>query len=122
MYASGTALARDARELAESSTIAAHRLMVLAGGVAANLSGPLVTEAAREGDPAAVEIYPAMGRWLGRGVASLARMDQYSFRTKVSISRSRSQTRRSATDWTRPADRAPGSLRHSTGDRVKPTR
>ncbi len=72
MYASGTALARDARELAESSTIAAHRLMVLAGGVAANLSGPLVTEAAREGDPAAVEIYTAMGRWLGRGVASLA--------------------------------------------------
>ena len=41
---------------------------------------------------------------------------------KVSISNSRSQTRRSATDWTRPAERAPGSLRHSTGESVKPTR
>ena len=26
------------------------------------------------------------------------------------------------TDWTRPADLAPGSLRHSTGDSVNPTR
>ena len=29
---------------------------------------------------------------------------------------------RSATDCTRPAERLPGSFRHSTGDRVKPTR
>jgi hypothetical protein len=49
-------------------------------------------------------------------------MDQYSLGLKVSISYSRSQTRRSATDWTRPAERAPGSLRHRTGERVKPTR
>jgi glucokinase len=72
MYASGRALARDARELADVSPMGAHRLMALAGGDLNRLTGPLVTEAAREGDPAAVEIYTAMGRWLGRGLASLA--------------------------------------------------
>ena len=57
-----------------------------------------------------------------RGVPRMAAICQYSSRMKRSISSSRSQTRRSATDCTRPAERAPGSLRHSTGDRVKPTR
>ncbi|HEV7657665.1 MAG TPA: ROK family glucokinase [Mycobacteriales bacterium] len=71
-YASGTALARDARELAEVSPVAAHRLLQLAGGDPAALTGTDVTAAAREGDPAAVEIFTAMGRWLGRGIASLA--------------------------------------------------
>ena len=47
---------------------------------------------------------------------------QYSRLLKTSISASRSQIRRSATDCTRPAERLPGSLRHSTGERVKPTR
>lgn len=72
MYASGTALARDAQELAAIAPVAAHRMMELAGGNPENLTGPLVTQAAREGDPAAIEIYTEMGRWLGRGLASLA--------------------------------------------------
>jgi glucokinase len=72
MYASGRALARDARELADVSPVGAHRLMTLAKGDLNQLTGPLVTQAAREGDPAAVEIYTAMGRWLGRGLANLA--------------------------------------------------
>ncbi len=72
MYASGTALARDARELADVSPVAAHRLLELAGDDPEALTGPLVTAAAREGDPAAVEIYTAMGQWLGRGLANLA--------------------------------------------------
>jgi glucokinase len=72
MYASGTALAHDARELAAIAPVSAHRLMELADGEPANLTGPLVTQAAREGDPAAIEIYTAMGRWLGRGLANLA--------------------------------------------------
>ena len=71
-YASGTALARDARELAEISTVAAHRLLELAGGQPSRLTGAHVTSAAREGDGAAVEIFTAMGRWLGRGIANLA--------------------------------------------------
>jgi glucokinase len=72
MYASGTALARDARELAAIAPVSAHRLMQLANGDPDQLTGPLVTQAAREGDPAAVDIYTAMGRWLGRGLANLA--------------------------------------------------
>jgi len=72
MYASGTALAHDARELAAVAPVAAHRLLELAGGDPAALTGLLVTEAAREEDPAAIEIYTAMGRWLGRGLANLA--------------------------------------------------
>jgi glucokinase len=72
MYASGTALAHDARELAAVAPVAADRLMQLAEGDLNRLTGPLVTEAAREGDPAAIEIYTTMGRWLGRGLANLA--------------------------------------------------
>jgi glucokinase len=72
MYASGSALARDARELAEVSPVAAHRLLQLVDGDPAALTGLDVTIAAREGDPAAVEIFTAMGRWLGRGIADLA--------------------------------------------------
>ena len=56
------------------------------------------------------------------GVVSTALTVQYSRARKASISISRSTIRRSATDWTRPAERAPGSLRQSTGERVKPTR
>jgi glucokinase len=72
MYASGRALARDARELADVSPVAAHRLLELAGGQLTGLTGQIVTTAAREGDPAAVEIYTTMGQWLGRGLANLA--------------------------------------------------
>jgi glucokinase len=72
MYASGSALARDARELAEVSPVAAHRLLQLVDGDPTVLTGTDVTIAAREGDPAAVEIFTAMGRWLGRGIADLA--------------------------------------------------
>ncbi|MEO6503880.1 MAG: ROK family glucokinase [Jatrophihabitantaceae bacterium] len=72
MYASGRALARDATELAAVSPVGAHRLLELANGDPDQLTGQLVTQAAREGDPAAVEIYTGMGRWLGRGLASLA--------------------------------------------------
>jgi glucokinase len=72
MYASGTALARDARELAEASPVSAHRLLELAGGDPAALTGTDVTTAAQEGDPAAVEIFTTVGRWLGYGIASLA--------------------------------------------------
>jgi glucokinase len=71
MYASGRALARDAREVAEESPIAAARMVDLAGSVE-NLSGPVVTAAAAAGDPAARSLCTAMGRWLGRGLANLA--------------------------------------------------
>ncbi|MCW2494379.1 ROK family glucokinase [Jatrophihabitans sp.] len=71
MYASGRALARDARELADESPMAARRLLELAGS-RDNLSGPVVAKAAAEGDPAALSLCTTMGRWLGRGLANLA--------------------------------------------------
>jgi glucokinase len=72
MYASGRALARDARELANESPVTAARMVELAGGSINGLDGPVVTAAAAEGDAAALSIYTTMGRWLGRGLASLA--------------------------------------------------
>lgn len=71
MYASGRALARDARELALESPAAAARMIDLAGSVG-GLSGAVVTAAAAAGDPAAESICTTMGRWLGRGLANLA--------------------------------------------------
>jgi glucokinase len=71
MYASGRALARDARELAADSPIAAAGMIELAGSVD-NLTGPVVTAAAAAGDQAAQSICTTMGRWLGRGLANLA--------------------------------------------------
>jgi glucokinase len=71
MYASGRALARDARELAAESPMAAARMLELAGSVE-GLTGPVVTAAADAGDPAAQSICTTMGRWLGRGLANLA--------------------------------------------------
>jgi len=71
MYASGRALARDARELARESPVAARRLLELAGSID-QLSGPVVAAAAAEGDPAALSLCTTMGRWLGRGLANLA--------------------------------------------------
>ncbi|MDT4892654.1 MAG: glucokinase [Pseudonocardiales bacterium] len=71
MYASGRALARDARELATESPVAAARLLTVAGSIDA-LDGPTVTAVAAEGDPAASSICVTMGRWLGRGLANLA--------------------------------------------------
>ncbi len=71
MYASGRALARQARELAASSPMAAARMLAIAGSVD-GLSGPVVTAAAAEGDPAALSICTDMGRWLGRGLANIA--------------------------------------------------
>ena len=62
-------------------------------------------------------------RWsaAGKAAPSAGRISaptvQYRRATKASIAASRSQTRRSATDCTRPAERQPGSLRQSTGDR-----
>lgn len=71
MYASGRALARDARELVAESPVAGARMLELAGSAEA-ITGPVVTGAALAGDPAARSICTTMGRWLGRGLATLA--------------------------------------------------
>ena len=71
-YASGSALVREARELVASGTPHAARLSELCAGDPAALSGPDVTRAAAEGDPAAVELLADLGAWIGEGVASVA--------------------------------------------------
>ncbi len=71
-YGSGNALASQARELAASGAVTALRLLELAGGRADLITGQLVTNAANEGDPAAVELLEELGRWVGEGIASLA--------------------------------------------------
>jgi glucokinase len=71
-YASGTALVREARDLAAANSPLAERLLELAGGRSEAITGPLVTQAAKEGDPTAVELFEDMGQWLGAGLATLA--------------------------------------------------
>jgi len=70
-YASGNALVRDARELVVADSPVAHTLRDMADGDASKLSGPLVTAAARAGDPLAAELLADIGRWLGVGLAGM---------------------------------------------------
>jgi glucokinase len=71
-YASGNALVREARELAAARSPVAHGLLSLVDGDASRITGPLVTQAAKDGDPAAGELLEDVGRWLGTGLAGLA--------------------------------------------------
>jgi glucokinase len=71
-YCSGTALVRAAREVAQERPADAGRLLDLAHGDIANIDGPVVTKAAQEGDPAAVDCFDEIGRWLGQGLADIA--------------------------------------------------
>ena len=70
-YASGNALVRDAREVVVTNSPMAHRLRAMAGPDGSELTGPMVTEAARDGDPLATELLADMGRWLGLGLANM---------------------------------------------------
>lgn len=71
-YSSGTALVRAAREIARERPADAVRLLELAGGDVDAINGPIVTQAAQEGDAAAIDCFEEIGRWLGQGIADLA--------------------------------------------------
>jgi len=71
-YASGNVLGREARELARAGSPVTVPLMERVGGDVDALVGPLITEAARDGDPCAIELFEDVGRWLGIGLANLA--------------------------------------------------
>ncbi|RYV50321.1 ROK family glucokinase [Pengzhenrongella frigida] len=71
-YTSGSALVRDAQAAVLTEPERAHRLVELAGGDSARLTGPHVTLAAQEGDPLAIELLAELGRWIGEGSASVA--------------------------------------------------
>ena len=70
-YASGTALVRDTRDQARQGSLIARTLVDRAGGQVEAITGPLITEAAREGDAFAREQLATLGRWIGEGIASL---------------------------------------------------
>ena len=71
-YASGSALVREARAVAASQPARAVRLLELAGGDPAAITGPMVTAAAHEGDALATALLAEVGRWVGAGSATVA--------------------------------------------------
>ena len=71
-YASGNALVREARSLFSANSPIASDLLDRVEGVPGNLTGPLITQAARDGDPTACELLAEIGHWLGVGIANLA--------------------------------------------------
>lgn len=71
-YASGNALVREARSLAADRRSEAGLLLSLGDGTPEGVQGHEVTEAARAGDPIAIEAFSNVGSWLGRGLADLA--------------------------------------------------
>ena len=68
-FASGSGLARLAREAAEAGR--GHRLVELAGGDVENVRGEHVTRAATEGDAEAIEVFRDFGWWAALGIANL---------------------------------------------------
>jgi glucokinase len=71
-YASGHALVREARELAAADSAVIQGLLDRVGGDVYGITGPLITEAANDGDPVAVELFEGIGAWLGIGIANLS--------------------------------------------------
>jgi glucokinase len=71
-YASGNALVREARSLLSADSPIASDLLDRVEGQSGNLTGPLITQAARDGDPTARELLAEIGSWLGVGIANLA--------------------------------------------------
>lgn len=70
-YASGSALVREARQIAANGVPAAAGLLERAGGDVEGIDGPMITLAARDGDAFAIGRLAELGRWLGEGIASL---------------------------------------------------
>jgi glucokinase len=71
-YASGNALVREARTLMTANSPMATDLLDRVDGDPGALTGPMITQAAREGDPTATELLTEIGQWLGLGIANLA--------------------------------------------------
>ena len=70
-YASGSALVREARQIATNGVPAAAALLARAGGSVEAIDGPMISEAARDGDAFAIARLAELGHWLGSGIASL---------------------------------------------------
>jgi len=68
-YASGSGLARLAREAAVGGRV--HRVLEIAGGDPEAVRGEMVMQAAREGDTDALAVIDEFGRWVALGLVNL---------------------------------------------------
>jgi glucokinase len=73
-YASGSALVRFAQAAAKELPDNAGKLLALAGGAVDAITGPMVTQAARAGDPASLGAFDQVGYWLGNSMADLVQV------------------------------------------------
>jgi glucokinase len=73
-YASGSALVRIAREGAALDPDGAARLLAAAGGDPRQITGPMVTGAARDGDPVAVDAFDRIAAWLAISLVDLVQI------------------------------------------------
>ncbi|MER0245977.1 ROK family glucokinase [Streptomyces sp. HSW2009] len=71
-YASGRALVRYARQRAAAAPENATVLLGLGDGTPAGIEGKHVSQAARSGDPVAIDSFRELARWAGSGLADLA--------------------------------------------------
>ncbi|UNO42546.1 ROK family glucokinase [Streptomyces sp. MST-110588] len=71
-YASGRALLRYARQRAFATPENAKVLLSLGDGTSEGIEGKHVSEAARQGDPVAIDSFRELARWAGAGLADLA--------------------------------------------------
>ncbi|MDN5851689.1 MAG: ROK family glucokinase [Actinomycetia bacterium] len=71
-YGSGRALVREAEDRIRVGMEPARHLSELSGGDPEAVTGPMVTEAARAGDPLSIDLISDVGSWVGQGLASLA--------------------------------------------------
>lgn len=71
-YSSGNALVREARELAAADSPVAYGIIEHVKGSIGDITGPMITELARDGDAMCVELLQDIGQWLGVGIANLA--------------------------------------------------
>jgi glucokinase len=71
-YCSGRALLHEAREIADVQRGYGRRLLELGDGRPEGIEAIEVTQAAREGDPAALDCFEQIGGHLGQGLADLA--------------------------------------------------
>ncbi|MCB5910667.1 ROK family glucokinase [Streptomyces pinistramenti] len=71
-YASGRALLRYARQRAFATPENAAVLLALGDGTSEGIEGRHISEAARQGDPVAIDSFRELARWAGAGLADLA--------------------------------------------------
>lgn len=71
-YTSGTSLENFAKSAVRRRPQDAKRLMELCGGDISKLEGPMVSQAAQEGDVLGLYAFGKIGEWLGRTMAAVS--------------------------------------------------